>query len=335
MALIGTMKYLTIGNQTYEIAGDELQIASASTLGGIKVGSGLSIDSTTGVLSTSITETDPVFAASAAAGITATDISNWNAKADSDVSVTNTAVTAATTYYLTGSTSSSTATGGLSKHATIKAYVTANSGTGGSARIDLGNTTATTSAGGKEGIVRLYGTSATYYVDVKAGAPSANRTITLPNKTGTVALTSDIPTIPSSTGSATTGVTIADHSSTTIYGVQSSTTSVTGVSGSTTASKVTIGSSSTDYGITAAGSGSATLTFIMDTTDTKKLKVTFSHTHTAPTLGSKVPTVSASDVTVPKAASSATTVPIKNASTTTVITSKTHSVTDNGHTHTI
>lgn len=59
MALIGTMKYLTIGGQTYEIAGDELQIASASTLGGIKVGSGLSINSTTGVLSASITETDP------------------------------------------------------------------------------------------------------------------------------------------------------------------------------------------------------------------------------------------------------------------------------------
>ena len=51
MALIGTMKYLTIGDQTYEIA---------------------------------ITETDPVFSASAAAGITATDISNWNAKVSDD-----------------------------------------------------------------------------------------------------------------------------------------------------------------------------------------------------------------------------------------------------------
>lgn len=112
-----------------------------------------------------------------------------------DENVKNTAVTAATTYYLTGSTSSSTATGGLSKHAAIKAYVTANSGTGGSARIDLGNTTATTSTGGKEGIIRLYGTSATYYVELKAGAPSANRTISFPNKAGVVALTSDIPTV--------------------------------------------------------------------------------------------------------------------------------------------
>ena len=88
-----------------------------------------------------------------------------------------------------------------------------------------------------------------------------------------------------------------------------------------------------------------------------------SHTHTAPTLGSKVPTVSASDVTVPiredeatsvpnvTSAGSAstwsftdvtvpiradadTTVPVKDNGTT-VVTSKTHSITDNGHTHTL
>ena len=58
MALIGEMKYLTIGDSTYEIADSELPIASASTLGGIKVGTGLTIDSTTGILNatgTSIT----------------------------------------------------------------------------------------------------------------------------------------------------------------------------------------------------------------------------------------------------------------------------------------
>ena len=194
-----------------------------------------------GTYLTSYTETDPVYSASAASGITSSDISNWNSKTSNtgtitsvkttagahttinvssgaanfnvptatshltndsgfitsftDENVKSTTVTAATTYYLTGSTSSSTATGGLSKHAAIKAYVTANSGTGGSARIDLGNTTATTSAGGKEGIIRLYGTSATYYVELKAGAPSANRTISFPNKAGTVALTTDIPTV--------------------------------------------------------------------------------------------------------------------------------------------
>lgn len=240
-------------------------------------------------------------------------------------------------------------------------------------------------------------------------------------------------TVPTATQSATTGISIAAHGTTSITGVQSSTT---------TASKVTVGSHSTDYGVTAvgsastwafeeisipnvtaagsastwafeektipnvtsagtasswtfeektipnvtaAGSGSASLTLAMDTTDTKKLKITFSHTHTAPTigtaikvqsksggsngtaptlgtaikvqsksggangtaptlgtaikvqskksgansttptLGSKVPTVSASDVTVP----------IKNTSATTVVTGTTHTVTDNGHTHSI
>lgn len=196
------------------------------------------------------------------------------------------------------------------------------------------------------------------------------------------------------TDSATTGISIAAHGTGTVIGVQSTTT---------TASKVTVGSHSTDYGVkaagsastwtfeektipnvtsagtasswtfeektipnvTAAGSGSASLTFAMDTTDTKKLKITFSHTHTAPTigtaikvqsksggsngtaptlgtaikvqsksggangsaptLGSKVPTVSASDVTVP----------IKNSSASTFVTGTTHTVTDNGHTHTI
>lgn len=164
-----------------------------------------------------------------------------------------------------------------------------------------------------------------------------------------------IPTVPSATGSSTTGISIAAHGTGTVIGVQSTTT---------TASKVTVGSSSTDYGVksagnastwtfeektipnvTAAGSGNASLTFTMDTTDTKKLKITFSHTHTAPTigtaitvqsksggsngtaptLGSKVPTVSASDVTVP----------IKNTSASTFVTGTTHTITDNGHTHTI
>ena len=59
MALIGEMKYLQIGGNTYEIPTSELPIASSSTLGGIKVGNNLSIDSSTGVLSASFTETDP------------------------------------------------------------------------------------------------------------------------------------------------------------------------------------------------------------------------------------------------------------------------------------
>ena len=260
--------------------------------------------------------------------------------------------------------------------------------------------------------------------------------------------------IPAATGSSTTGVTIADHSTTTIYGVSSSTTSVTGVDGSTSVYGVKSGTNSTTTAskasgangtapswtfeevsipnvtaagnasswtfeeksipnVTSAGSasswtfeektipnvtavGSGSLTFTMDTTDTKKLII--SHTHTAPTLGTAiavqsksggsngtaptlgtaikvqsksggsngsaptlgtaikvqsksggsngsastwsftdvtVPIRADSATTVPTAASSATTVPIKDLSSTTVVTSKTHSVTDSGHTHTI
>ena len=254
---------------------------------------------------------------------------------------------------------------------------------------------------------------------------------------GTFTVSGTMPTVPTSAGSATTGVTVADHSSTTIYGVQSSTTSVTGVqSSTTTASKVTLGTAISVPNVTAAGSGSFTqgsfsggsftqgtdsftpnsptvinasafgggsftrgslsggsgsftqgsfsggsLTMSMDSTDTKKLNITFtaathgadsftpaslgesfyqegtsasftqgedsftpathgadSHTHTPPTLGTakSIPNVTGvSDVTVPIKNTSATTVPIKNSSTTTVVTSKTHTITDNGHTHSL
>lgn len=208
---------------------------------------------------------------------------------------------------------------------------------------------------------------------------------------------SDVTEKPTATGSKVTGITIADHSTASIIGVGSSTTSVTGVSGSTIASKVTLGTAFSVPNVTAAGSasnwvfenitvpiknanatsipnvtavgsGSASLTMTMDTTDTKKLNISFSHTHTPPTLGTaisitgvqsstttashvksggngtaptlgtaiSIPNVTGvSDVTVPKAAASATTVPIKNSSATTVVTGKSHSITDPGHTHTI
>ena len=48
-----------------------------------------------------------------------------------------------------------------------------------------------------------------------------------------------------------------------------------------------------------------------------------------------VPIMANSNTTVPIAATNATTVPIKNSSSTTVVTSKTHTVNDSGHSHTI
>lgn len=231
---------------------------------------------------------------------------------------------------------------------------------------------------------------------------------------------SEVGAVPTgtSTSSSTTGISIADHGTTSIIGVQSTTTSVTGVqSSTTTASKVTLGtafsvpnvtsagsasnwvfeditvpvkntnattvpiknaSATSIPNVTAVGSGSASLTMTMDATDTKKLNIAFSHSHTPPTLGTNIsiygvqssttsvtgvqsttttashvksggngtaPTLGtafsipnvtgASDVTVPIKNTSATTVPIKDSSSTTVVTGKTHSITDNGHTHTV
>ena len=116
-----------------------------------------------------------------------------------------------------------------------------------------------------------------------------------------------------SSGANGTAPTLGDPIS--IIGVQSSTTSVIGVNGSTsvygvksgtnsttTASKVTLGTAISVPNITSVGSAS---NWVFE------------------------------DITVPIKDASATTVPIKNADSTTVVTSKTHSITDNGHTHSI
>jgi len=112
-------------------------------------------------------------------------------------------------------------------------------------------------------------------------------------------------TTGSSTSSNTTGITIADHATSSIYGVKSNTTAVRGVSGSTsvigvkdtttTASKVTLGDAFTFKPITSVGAAS-TWEFANVT----------------------VPIRADSATTVPKAATSATTVPIKNTSATTI-----------------
>lgn len=136
----------------------------------------------------------------------------------------------------------------------------------------------------------------------------------------------------SGTSSATTGISISNHGTTSIYGVGSTTNSIYGVqSTTTTASSVTMGTAFTVPNVTAAGSGSfgATVTNHV---------LSFSHAHTAPTLGTSftIPNVSSvSSVTVPIKNTASTAVPIKNTTSTTVVTGSTHTITDNGHTHSI
>ena len=281
----------------------------------------------------------------------ANGIPTWTAQSNitsgnSDEKLKVAAVTSGTTYYPIVGTGTAAAT--RQYDTTGFVYVGTNgtaNGTNGNALLTLGNSTASTTANWKKGTIRLYGTTA-YYTDIVSGAPSANNTITLPNASGTVALTSQIPTVPTSTGNSKTGisVSISDHSTASIIGVGSTTTTASHVKsgGNGTAPSLTVSSVACDD-ITAwdAGSGSSYLTFTMDTTDTKKLKISFSHTHTAPSLSYTARSVGSASNWNAGSASNWTfeniAVPIKNSSSTTVVTGKTHSVTvtDNGHTHTI
>ena len=180
--------------------------------------------------------------------------------------------------------------------------------------------------------------------------------------------------LPTSAASSTTGISIATHGTTSITPVSGSTTAskvtlgtaikVTGVSGSTTASKVTLGTAKSIPNVTAVGSGSFTSGAFTGGSGSFSATVTNgvlsfghthiaathaadSHTHTPPTLGTaiSVPNVTeVTDVTVPKAGTEVTipnvtgatdiTVP-KAATAINVVTGTTHTVTDNGHTHSL
>lgn len=186
-----------------------------------------------------------------------------------------------------------------------------------------------------------------------------------------------MPTIPvnkTTATSSTTGISISNHSTGSVTGVQSSTTTASKVTLGTAISVpnvTSVGSASTWTfeektipNVTAAGSGSFTqgsfsggsLTFAIDSTDNKQLNITFtaathgadSHTHTAPTLGTAIkvqsksgggngsaPTLGTAKSIPNVTGVSDVTVPIKNTSATTVVTSATHTVTDNGHTHSL
>ena len=181
-----------------------------------------------------------------------------------DENVKSTAVTAATTNYIVGSTTSTTTTGGLSKHASAVLYTTANSATSGYTQLRLGNTTATSSAGGKEGQIRLYGTNATYYVDLKPGAiASSNKTITFPNASGTVALTSDLTNFITDAGVISITTTAGTHTAITnatgavSFNVPTKTSHLTNDSNFVTSSGVTSITLTQGTGITVSSSGTA------------------------------------------------------------------------------
>ena len=76
--------------------------------------------------------------------------------------------------------------------------------TQGNCYLQLGNAKAKATAGNKRGVLRIYGTG-TSYTEITSAVASTARSISFPDKAGTVALTSDIPTgITSATSKTTT-----------------------------------------------------------------------------------------------------------------------------------
>lgn len=262
---------------------------------------------------TSYTETDPVFSASAAAGITSTDISNWNAKPSTDTNTTYTLSNALSSHKFT-----STLTAGGSGSGTSTATMEFVAGTGITLTDDTTNKKITIASSvvntdEKLKVVDLNGansnrsliissvspgtstTTATAYISSKlywndgsstlrigvinetqtiitpttirvgnnnntysfalVGAVTADRTITLPDATGTVALTSD--TFQSTSATLTT----AGWSS------KTQTVNVTGVTASNTVVVSPAPTSHVAYceaGIYCSAQGAGTLTFTCD-----------------------------------------------------------------------
>ena len=108
-----------------------------------------------------------------------------------------------TTYYIPFHSEASTDNKSLLNNNGIK-YVTqkGTTSTDGRSLLVLGNSTASGSDGNKYGNIRLYGKSSGYTSLDTANTSTSSYTITLPAKTGTVALTSDIPNGVPSGGSS-------------------------------------------------------------------------------------------------------------------------------------
>ena len=81
---------------------------------------------------------------------------------------------------------------------------TGTTSTTGTSEIVIGNNIASGTDGNTRGYVTLYGTSA-YYGRIQAGALTASRTFTLPDKTGTIATTDDVATKVTKAGDTMTG----------------------------------------------------------------------------------------------------------------------------------
>jgi hypothetical protein len=110
-----------------------------------------------------------------------------------DEKVKSTPTTNESDIFLTGAGVSSETTGTLRKHSALRAVVSADSATEGVVSFRLGNDIASGTAGAKTGTLRLYSPGTNYGV-LRTNTLSADRTYYLPDKGGTIALMTDVPT---------------------------------------------------------------------------------------------------------------------------------------------
>ena len=164
----------------------------------------------------------------------------------------------------------------LAKDNGIVAYQYENTTNGSFRKLELGNATNYKTSGGAYGFIRLYGTSL-YYGDLIPGTIgttsgdghlSNDRTWTFPDKSGTVALTSDIPDVtPHTTKTATLTTTWTSNQQT-----------VT-VSGVTSSNYIVVSPAPASYdayceaGIYCSAQGANSLTFKCDTAPSSSLTV--------------------------------------------------------------
>ena len=132
---------------------------------------------------------------------------------NTDTKVTDTVGTA-NTYYPAGLTATSTTTGTQVFDTSLKFIGTTGSKSAvGKAQLVLGNATASGTANNKQGSIVVYGSTA--YAHTIQGAPTAARTLTLPNATGTLALTSDLSSYIPLSGSSAIDGNLTPHASNT------------------------------------------------------------------------------------------------------------------------
>ena len=121
-----------------------------------------------------------------------------------DEKVSTTAVTSGSTYYPTlGTNTTSAETKYYDNKGLSYVSTQGSSNTSGSSILTLGRAAGYGTANGRYGQIDLYSQTGKKGSIYQAGNYTADRTYTLPNKSGTIALTSDIPTVPTNVSAFT------------------------------------------------------------------------------------------------------------------------------------